>query len=565
MAVAFRPPRQWQLAEKDVSITDFANWQSNLKYYLSLNNEYAAFIDPRFTWQRSSTLNRGLNPDGADVAQGERKSAAQKAIILEQMLGIIAQYSPPLIRSDIVKKSTSLNWIWQRIRRHFMFTRSEVNFLSIYKIKRVDGERYETLYQRLVAHLEDNLLTIDGDIVHDGVRVTANEELSPSCERLLVYLWLTLIDERLPAYISRIYAHDLQTRSLKDVQPQICQSLDSLLAELNTQDDSQVNFNRSHQKNSKSVRFKPKKKGSSLKKECILCKSAGRTYEGHDIGSCWFISKFDRLEMSRTLQVSVQDTDDDEGEQVEGESSEECYEVNTAPDDANEAVARRVSCSQSPFIHAFYKHVPCKILVDTGATSSMISADFVCRANLKVYTTGQGARQLDQSKVNVKGECKFYVTFGTLQLKIDALVTDCMDYDILGGCPFGIANDVVVLMKKQVISIMGKCFPYGAKPPAPPVHDIRRVDSLVLRNDTSRVLYPGEFVEVSSESLDEYEGEVSIEPRVDSPLQGTWPSPTISRVIQGSIRIPNETDEPIQTLCANSPSHISHGRTFQRL
>ena len=59
------------------------------------------------------------------------------------------------------------------------------------------------------------------------------------------------------------------------------------------------------------------------------------------------------------------------------------------------------------------------------------------------------------------------------------------------------------------------------------------------------MLYPGEFVEIASDSLSAYEGDVAIEPRVDSPMQGTWPSPTISRVIQGTIRIPNDTDEPI--------------------
>ena len=111
----------------------------------------------------------------------------------------------------------------------------------VYKIRRVEGERYETLYQRLVAHVEHNLLSIGSPIVHDGAAVIQNEEMSPSCERLLVYLWLVLIDERLPAYVSRVYGHDLQSRSLKDVQPQICQAMESLLAELNAQEDSQVN------------------------------------------------------------------------------------------------------------------------------------------------------------------------------------------------------------------------------------------------------------------------------------------------------------------------------------
>ena len=188
-----------------------------------------------------------MTSDPTEVNAAQRKTAAQKNAVLEHMLSIIGQYAPSLIRSDIINKSTSLPWIWQRIRRHYGLRQSEVNFLSIYKIKRVEGERYETLYQRLISHIEDNLLTTASGIVHDGEAITQNEEISPSCERLIVYLWLSLIGNRLPAYVSRVYAHDLQSRSLKDVQPQICQAMDSLLAELNAQEEVQIN--RSFQRN----------------------------------------------------------------------------------------------------------------------------------------------------------------------------------------------------------------------------------------------------------------------------------------------------------------------------
>ena len=52
-----------------------------------------------------------------------------------------------------------------------------------------------------------------------------------------VYLWLVLIDERLPNYISRVYAHDLQKVTLKDLQPQIVDNMDLLLKEINTQEE----------------------------------------------------------------------------------------------------------------------------------------------------------------------------------------------------------------------------------------------------------------------------------------------------------------------------------------
>ena len=75
-------PKPWTLKEDGEAITSFANWQSNVKYHISLNNDFAPYIEPAFTWTKSSTPNRGLTSDATDVANG--KTAAQKNAVLEQ-------------------------------------------------------------------------------------------------------------------------------------------------------------------------------------------------------------------------------------------------------------------------------------------------------------------------------------------------------------------------------------------------------------------------------------------------------------------------------------------------
>ena len=106
-------------------------------------------------WSPQSVQNRGLTDDPSEA--NNRKAAVQKKIMLERMLGLIAQFAPSLLRNENIKRSTSLSWIWQRIRKHFNFVQSEVNFLTLSNISRKQDERYETFYQRIVAHLEDNL------------------------------------------------------------------------------------------------------------------------------------------------------------------------------------------------------------------------------------------------------------------------------------------------------------------------------------------------------------------------------------------------------------------------
>ena len=301
---SFRPPKPQPLTENE-TITYFADWKSKIEYHLSLNNEFAPFLGSE--WSKKSVANSGLQNDPETIAEDARKTAIQKNIVLEHMLGLVAQFAPSLLRNDILKKSTSLSWIWARIRRHYPFTKSEANFLKLHNIKRLENERYETFFQRIMSHLEDSLLTAGSNIQHDGAAVTVDEEKSPTCERLGVYLWLTLIDSRLPPYVSRIYGHELQSRSLKDLQPQLADSIDSMLQEISAQKNIQVQYSRSYRQPRSSTtpsRKAPYADASTNKvafpddkpQQCLLCKAEGRKYIGHSIGSCWFLSKFDKVE-----------------------------------------------------------------------------------------------------------------------------------------------------------------------------------------------------------------------------------------------------------------------------
>ena len=138
---------------------------------------------------------------------------------------------------------------------------------------------------------------------------------------------------------------------------------------------------------------------------------------------------------------------------------------------------------------------------------------------------------------------------------VDGLVSNSLDCDILAGDPFCKYNDITVFLRKQEISIGGMFIAYGSKPTSIQ-HDVYFAESVVLRNDTTKVLFPGEFLEIKSNNLEQFEGEISVEPRVDSPLDGEWPECALTRVIQGTIRIPNHTWE-IKALSSNTKGYLS--------
>ena len=47
------------------------------------------------------------------------------------------------------------------------------------------GERYEDLYQHLLAFIDDNLLKADSDLTHYGEAIHEDEELSTSLENCI--------------------------------------------------------------------------------------------------------------------------------------------------------------------------------------------------------------------------------------------------------------------------------------------------------------------------------------------------------------------------------------------
>lgn len=157
MATASRAPKQWQLTKTE-TINTFENWRQNLIYILSLDSNFVPFLNE--TWLKKSTTNplRGLEDDEEDAPN--RLTAVQKNAHLDLLLGQIANYCPVISRNSIVKNSTSLNDIWQKIRQHFGFASTGAHFLDLCSISLQPDERAEDLFQRLTAFFEDNLLSL---------------------------------------------------------------------------------------------------------------------------------------------------------------------------------------------------------------------------------------------------------------------------------------------------------------------------------------------------------------------------------------------------------------------
>lgn len=545
-----RAPKQWRLTT-DETINSFENWKQNLMYILSLDNNFAPFLAEGFAWEKKTTANptRGLADDGDGVPAANRKTAAQKNVQLDLMLGQIANYCAIIARNAIIKGSTSLNDIWQKIRQHYGFQATGAHFLNLADIKTQPGEKPEDLYQRLAAFFEDNLLTTQCGIQHRGAPVDADEDLTPSLENTIVFLWLQLVNPALPQLVKQKYGSELRNKTLASLKPEISLALPSLLEEIRAIEDTKVL--RVAQTNTwKSARPQqpfPATNRRRQQKSCVLCKAAGKpTHSTHYISDCKFLPEPDKRAIARSrLVVEFED---------ETPEIDDYQEDEDTPPSAllDEPSVRRVEVIQSPYLNVYYQHHPVRLTLDTGATTNMIRASLARGIDLPVTPASQMARMADGvTPLDVVGEVHCTFTRGQHTFHLDALVVKQLDVDVLAGNPFCVINDIATRPAMRQV-VIGGCdvIYYGPQPRSGA--SVRRTQAFLVRApEHQTVVLPGDFVELSTPKCSDPDSVWALEPRFDSKTNQTaklstaWPPAQEIHSIGHTLRIPNTAAEPV--------------------
>ena len=148
------------------------------------------------------------------------------------MLGMIANYCCVISSNSIIKQSLSLGVIWWKIRKHYGFQPTGSHFLELANIIFLPNEHHENLYQRIMAFLEDKLLTANGNLTTHGKSVDTDEDLSPTLENTIVVLWLKTIHPGLPQLVKQRYGPVLCNKIVASLKPEISYTVSSLLDEL---------------------------------------------------------------------------------------------------------------------------------------------------------------------------------------------------------------------------------------------------------------------------------------------------------------------------------------------
>ena len=226
------PPNQ--LPAEGVSDVQFNIWKEELEVYLETEDKFEKFMaGGRYEdWQpaenNENRINTHKGPDGADDLPKIRKD-------LRQFITLVAKYVHMDYYNPIIRHSTSLKWIYNKIREDYDIQQQGVHFLNILDLT-WDPTGQTTpvgFYNNYRSLILGNLAKRGDEIKWKKTNLTQDEKLSPSHEDLILLNVLTLIHPKLPAYIKEHYGHKLgQTMRLMDFKTEILTKAKQYIADI---------------------------------------------------------------------------------------------------------------------------------------------------------------------------------------------------------------------------------------------------------------------------------------------------------------------------------------------
>ena len=240
---------------------------------------------------------------------------------------------------DVTNNSTSLQWIFDYLMKHYGLETKGANFMNISNHTFKEGTPHQTFYKQYRASFIDNLRKT-GDVViyKNNFVLPEDEKLSPSFENAIILWSLEKIDARLPSKVKKNYGHQMTGNvTLKDIQPVIFENIPLMLEELeqnqtvkafaaesndlvldamDVQNRQKRQFRpssyrgrgarrNSFARNSLQSRATPRQPAST--KICRICNLAGsepQIYLSHEIGDCGRLSKKDLDSIKNSLVLN---------------------------------------------------------------------------------------------------------------------------------------------------------------------------------------------------------------------------------------------------------------------
>ena len=247
-----RVPTPKQLNSVGVKKDEFETFWHILVTYCQQDAGYLDFFQggQYDKWEAlSSNPTRGISvqPDvnemmidqGQAVRDANTKSVQIRAS-LNSLLTTIAAYCPDGLFKTILTDSTSIAWIRNRLAQVCNIETSGRHLPKILEIKYNRGEESPAAFmERIKSSFMDSL--VPAGTRYHGTLLATPETMSPTFESLIIIQCLKAIHPDLPDFImnNKGMLFTTNTPNFCDIQQEICDTMDTLLAQMEAQNSIQ--------------------------------------------------------------------------------------------------------------------------------------------------------------------------------------------------------------------------------------------------------------------------------------------------------------------------------------
>ena len=235
MSIKIYPPMQ--LPAEGITDTQFQIWKEELEVYFELEPKYIKFLPGgRYeSWEAAEMVEgRILGTKEPDKNEELPKICRE----LRQFITIFAKYVHTDYYNPIIRHSTSVQWIYNKIREDYDIQLKGVHFLNILDLQ-WDPTAQTTptgFYNSYRSMIIGNLAKKGDPVKWKGEFLKEDERLSPSHEDLIFLNVLQLLHPKLPGYIKQHYGHKIEAQHrLLDFKTEILTKAKLYISEIENQ------------------------------------------------------------------------------------------------------------------------------------------------------------------------------------------------------------------------------------------------------------------------------------------------------------------------------------------
>ena len=240
--IKIHPPKQ--LPEQAISQQEFEDWQNKLEIFLDQDENMARFMTDGLYHEWSSQeqdphrIPAVGDPDTpAEAVQNQdarmTELLAKRRRQLRTFIGQVAKSASKNMYAAIVRHSTSLDWIYKKIREDYDIQTKGIHFLNIVDLTYDPETKTPAGFYNEYRTVIINNVGRRGETIHwNNQDLNADEVIGPLFEDVILMNVLHLIDPRLPKFIRKYYQLKLGDKRLMDIKTDIFNNIKEFQSEM---------------------------------------------------------------------------------------------------------------------------------------------------------------------------------------------------------------------------------------------------------------------------------------------------------------------------------------------